>query len=104
MSIALRPDDRPALAAESVVALPPTALSVVLPGHFRCTAIDDSALSPARMKSLGICVGRPLELVSAGDPMIVRVCGSTVGISRRLAAAVTVVPLLVAAESLNADI
>jgi hypothetical protein len=36
--------------------------------------------------------------------MIIRVCGSTVGISRQLAAAVTVVPQTVAAEPITADI
>lgn len=69
---------------------PSTPLASVLPGSFICTAIDDSELSPARMQSLGICVGRSLELVSVGDPMIIRVCGTSVGLSRQLAAAVTV--------------
>ncbi len=73
-------------------------LASVLPGSFICTAIDDSSLSPARMKSLGICVGRPLELLSVGDPMILRVCGSSVGLSRQLAAAVTVAPQPAAAD------
>ncbi len=62
------------------------------PGRFLCTAIDATAVSPARMQSLGICVGRPLELVSTGDPLIVRVCGTSVGLSRQLAATVKVAP------------
>ncbi len=65
-------------------------LALALPGKFLCTEIDDSLLSPARMNSLGICVGRPLELVSTGDPMIVRVCGTAVGLSKQLAATVLV--------------
>lgn len=65
-------------------------LASAQPGKFICIEIDDSALSPARMNSLGICVGRPLELVSSGDPMIIRVCGTAVGLSKQLAAAVRV--------------
>ena len=65
-------------------------LSLARPGNFLCTEIDDSLLSPARMNSLGICVGRPLELVSTGDPMIVRVSGTAVGLSKQLAATVLV--------------
>ena len=104
MSIALRYDDRRATPAEPAAASVPSALASVLPGHFLCTGIDDSAMNPARIKSLGVCIGRPLELVSTGDPMIIRVCGSTVGVSRRLAAAVTVVPKSTAAEPITADI
>lgn len=52
-------------------------------------ATDDDSL---RLKSLGICTGRRVELVQSGDPMIVRVVGSRVGISRRLAERVLVRP------------
>ncbi len=102
MSIALRPagkHPRPSKlvgSAESTTAL--RTLAYAKPGHFVCTEIDDSTLSPDRMKSLGICVGRPLELISTGDPMIVRVCGSTVGLSRQLAVAVTVTTQPVSAD------
>jgi ferrous iron transport protein A len=41
-----------------------------------------------RLKSLGICVGRRVELVKAGDPLIVRVFGSRLGLSAGLAARV----------------
>ena len=103
MSIAIRYDDGRAIPPNPTAA-GPAALASAAPGHFVCTGIDDSAMSPARMKSLGVCVGRPLELVSSGDPMIIRVCGSTVGISRQLAAAVSVVPETPAAEPITADI
>jgi Fe2+ transport system protein FeoA len=102
MSIALRPNDRPANRAKRgtapKLATAQASLASSLPGQFLCTAIGDSALSPARMKSLGICAGRPLELISTGDPMIVRVCGTNVGLSRQLAAAVTVTPLPITAD------
>ncbi|HXE42758.1 MAG TPA: FeoA family protein [Candidatus Baltobacteraceae bacterium] len=41
-----------------------------------------------RLKSLGICVGRRVELVKAGDPLIVRVFGSRLGMSAELASRV----------------
>lgn len=45
-----------------------------------------------RLKSMGVCVGRRLMLVRAGDPMIVKVLGSRIGISARLADQVMVLP------------
>ena len=41
-----------------------------------------------RLKTLGICVGRRLEVVRAGDPLIVRVFGSRLGVSASLASRV----------------
>jgi len=38
-----------------------------------------------RLKTLGICTGRRVELVKAGDPLIVRIFGSRLGISAELA-------------------
>jgi Fe2+ transport system protein FeoA len=46
-----------------------------------------------RLKSLGVCVGRRVQLVKGGDPLIVRVLGARVGLSARLAAGVVVRPL-----------
>jgi Fe2+ transport system protein FeoA len=48
----------------------------------RIEAEDDSM---DRLKALGICIGRQVELVKRGDPLIVRVYGSRLGISARLA-------------------
>jgi len=50
---------------------------------------DDSM---ERLKALGICIGRQVELVKRGDPLIVRVFGSRLGISSRLANHVLVEP------------
>jgi Fe2+ transport system protein FeoA len=55
----------------------------------RLEADDDDA---TRLKALGLCVGRQVELVKAGDPLIVRVLGARVGLSARLAAQVHVEP------------
>jgi ferrous iron transport protein A len=41
-----------------------------------------------RLKALGICVGRRLEVVRAGDPLIVRIFGSRLGLSASLASRV----------------
>ena len=41
-----------------------------------------------RLKALGVCEGRLVEVLRTGDAWIVRVLGSRIGISRRLAASV----------------
>lgn len=38
-----------------------------------------------RLKAMGVCVGRRIEVIQRGDPMIMRVLGSRLGLSRRLA-------------------
>ena len=43
-----------------------------------------------RLKTLGVCVGRQIELVKPGNPMIIRVFGSRLGISSTLASQVWV--------------
>ncbi len=69
----------------SLAALPPRADARVV----RLTAADQDA---ARLMALGVCVGRRVQVVQTGDPMIVRVVGARVGLSARLAAGVTVEP------------
>ena len=41
-----------------------------------------------RLKSLGVCVGRQIEVIKQGDPLIIRVFSSRLGISASLAARV----------------
>jgi Fe2+ transport system protein FeoA len=41
-----------------------------------------------RLKMLGVCVGRRIEVVKNGDPLIIRVFGSRLGVSASLAARV----------------
>jgi Fe2+ transport system protein FeoA len=43
-----------------------------------------------RLKALGLCVGRRIELIKQGNPMILRVLGSRIGLARRLAQRITV--------------
>lgn len=65
-------------------------LAAARPGTFVCSGVDEGSENPVRMKSLGICKGRQLEIVSGGDPMIIRGSGSRVGLSRTLASSVFV--------------
>ena len=65
--------------------LPPKVCAVVR----RIETEDDSM---ERLQALGICIGRQVELVKLGDPLIVRVYGSRLGISARLANRVLVEP------------
>jgi len=41
-----------------------------------------------RLKTLGVCVGRRIEVVKTGDPLIVRIFGSRLGLSASLASRV----------------
>lgn len=54
----------------------------------RSIAIDDEEM--LRLKTLGVCLGRRVELVKAGDPLILKVFGSRLGVSASLAAHVQV--------------
>lgn len=45
-----------------------------------------------RLMAMGVCAGRTVELVQLGDPLIVKVYGTRVGVSSRLAAKVIVDP------------
>jgi len=63
--------------------LPPHVCAVV-----RSVATDDE--DTQRLKTLGVCLGRRVELVRAGDPLILKVFGSRLGISAELARRVQV--------------
>jgi len=44
-----------------------------------------------RLMAMGVCGGRTVELVQVGDPLILKVYGTRVGVSARLAARIKVV-------------
>lgn len=44
------------------------------------------------LKAMGVCIGRKVMLVQAGDPLILKVLGTRIGLSSRLAARVLVSP------------
>ncbi len=43
-----------------------------------------------RLQAMGVCPGRRVMLVRRGDPMILRVLGSRIGVSARLAERISV--------------
>ena len=63
--------------------LPPRVCAVV-----RSVATDDE--DTKRLKTLGVCVGRRVELVRVGNPLILKIFGSRLGLSAELAARVRV--------------
>jgi Fe2+ transport system protein FeoA len=75
---------------EPPTAIAPTAPLTELPPRTtaRIAAIAVDGDDAVRLKALGLCVGRRVELIQAGDPLIVRVLGVRVGLSSRLAAVV----------------
>lgn len=63
--------------------LPPRLCAVV-----RSIATDDEETH--RLKTLGVCVGRRVEVVRPGNPLILKIFGSRLGVSAELAARVRV--------------
>jgi len=63
--------------------LPPRVCAVV-----RSIATDDE--DTQRLKTLGVCVGRRVEVARSGNPLILKIFGSRLGISGELAARVQV--------------
>lgn len=56
------------------------------------TGIDADGDDIGRLMAMGVCVGRQIELVKPGDPLILRVFGTRIGVSARLAERVFVAP------------
>ena len=52
--------------------------------------VDAEDEDTLRLKALGVCVGRRVELVRVGDPLILKVFGSRLGVSAELARRVQV--------------
>ena len=50
----------------------------------------------SRLQAMGVCVGRRVEVVKRGDPLILRVFGSRIGLSARMGEHVWVSPCAVA--------
>ena len=61
-------------------------------GCGRVVSVDASAVDLERLEVMGLCPGRIVRVVKAGDPMIVRVLGSRIGLAAALAAGVHVRP------------
>lgn len=54
----------------------------------RVTRVLGESAESARLKALGVCEGRTIEILRTGDAWVLRVLGSRIGISRELAASV----------------
>ena len=59
----------------------------------RCATIcqvDSADAAANQLMAMGVCVGRQVEVIKRGDPLILRVLGSRIGVSARLASRVEV--------------
>ncbi len=65
--------------------LPPDQLALV-------TSIEAQDADLARLMAMGVCVGRQIRMVQAGDPMILFVLGARIGVSARMGKRVLVSP------------
>jgi Fe2+ transport system protein FeoA len=52
--------------------------------------IDTDDEDTARLKTLGVCPGRRVELVRSGDPLVLKIFGTRLGLDGTLAARVRV--------------
>ncbi len=80
-----------------------TPLSTTSLGTVVCSRIEGEGPEITRLKRMGVCSGRPLEVIRAGDPMILSVAGTRIGVSRKLARAVFVEPAELVGVRLDAD-
>jgi Fe2+ transport system protein FeoA len=77
-----RPGDAP---AQPLSALP-------VGGCGRVVSVDASAVDLERLEVMGLCSGRTVSVIKDGDPMIVRVLGTRIGLAAALARSVRVQP------------
>ncbi len=63
-----------------------------VPQQITISELDLPEEQAIRLKVMGICEGRTIKLIQVGSPMVVEVCGSHVGLSRRVTDGVIVKP------------
>ncbi|HEV2455105.1 MAG TPA: FeoA family protein [Verrucomicrobiae bacterium] len=80
MTTTTKPDSRQLLRLNE---LPPQRCGIV-------RRIENDDEETRRLKTLGICPGRRVELVHPGDPLIVKIFGTRLGLAGALAARVQV--------------
>lgn len=56
----------------------------------RIESIDARDLDLARLEVMGLCAGRTVEVAKTGDPLIVRVLGTRIGLAASLARSIRV--------------
>lgn len=69
----------------SLVQAPVSLLSDASNGKVRCIDVHALGQDAIRLKRMGICEGRVLEVLATGNPMVLRISGTRVGLSRQLA-------------------
>jgi Fe2+ transport system protein FeoA len=80
-----RPAPSPDAARQPLPGLP-------LGGWGRVVSVDASPVDRERLEVMGLCSGRRVCVIKHGDPMIVRVLGTRIGLAAALAMAVHVQP------------
>ena len=80
----------PLFCSHCVRLMPPTTLSHATSGSYRCVDVTGEGEQVTRLKRMGICSGRRITVLQTGDPMILRVVGTRIGLSRDLAGSVVV--------------
>lgn len=83
------------MAAPDTMIAPTTAAEVSMSdlcrgSRGRVARVLGDTTESARLKALGVCEGRFVEILRTGDSWIVRVLGSRIGISRELVSSVLV--------------
>ncbi len=74
-----------------VIPLPTMAMSDLPRGGCgRVVEVQGQSAETVRLRALGLCEGRSIEVLRTGDAWIVRVLGSRIGISRELVSSVVV--------------
>ena len=69
----------------------PSLLSeTTVPGLYRCLDVVGDGDDALRLKRLGVCAGRKIEVMRTGDPMVLNAVGAQIGVSRLAAHLVTV--------------
>lgn len=96
MITAVEPPPKPVLRASEAPPQMVLLSSLAAGSHARVAHVSAHSDDLRRLQALGVCVGRRVQLIKAGDPLIISVVGARVGLSARLAAEVCVVA--VAAE------
>jgi len=81
----------PATGGNPAVTGPPVPIRHLAPGQRAVVCgVDLGEHDAVRLKRLGICDGRRVQVVRQGDPLILRVAGTRIGVSGRLAASIRV--------------
>lgn len=59
---------------------------------YRVSRVEGDSSDSQRLKALGFCEGREIQILRTGRSWVVRVLGSRVGLSSQLAAIIQLIP------------